>query len=56
MVRSLFGDRFMFFPMTPVGLDKLGEQDLSQRTIKPYAIQQPLLWLLHMNGYPVLTP
>jgi hypothetical protein len=56
MVRALFGDRFLFFPMSPVGLDKLGERDLSQRTIKPYAIQQPLLWLLHMNGYPVLSP
>ena len=61
-IRALFGDRFMFFPMTPVGLPPEGEtdeyviNDLSQRMIEPYGIVEPLLWLLHMNGYPVLKP
>lgn len=61
-IRGLFGDRFMFFPMTPVSLPPAGVtderiiNDLSQRTIDPYGILEPLLWLLHMNGYPVLKP
>ena len=61
-IRGLFGDRFMFFPMTPVGLPPEGVtderiiNDLKQRTIEPYGILEPLLWLLHMNGYPVLKP
>ena len=54
-IRDLFGDRFMFFPMTPVGLDQPGVDDLTQRNIEPYGIIEPLLWLLHMNGYPVLN-
>jgi hypothetical protein len=55
-IRALFGERVLFFPMTPVGMNELGETDLSKRTISPYGIVQPLLWLLHMNGYPVLDP
>lgn len=60
--RELFGDRFMFFPMTPVGLppegvtDRAILTDLSQRTPAPYGVIEPLMWLLHMNGYPVLDP
>lgn len=53
-IRGLFGNRFMFFPCTPVGLNELGETDLTRRTIAPYGILEPLLWLLHMNGFPVL--
>ncbi len=53
-IRNLFGDRFAFFPLTPVGLDRPGIDDLSQRNIEPYGILEPLLWLLHMNGYPIL--
>jgi hypothetical protein len=52
-IDDLFGGRYMFFPFTPVGLDGLGE-DLSNRTISPVGILEPLLWLIHMNGYPVL--
>ena len=53
-IDDLFGGRFLFFPLTPVGLDGLGERDLSRRTIAPVGLLDPLLWLLHMNGYPVL--
>ncbi len=53
-IEGLFGNRFLFFPLTPVGLENLGEEDLNKRMILPYAIHAPLLWLLHMNGYPVL--
>ncbi|HWB12039.1 MAG TPA: hypothetical protein VG826_22630 [Pirellulales bacterium] len=53
-IDDLFGGRFLFFPLSPVGLDGLGERDLSRRTIAPVGLLEPLLWLLHMNGYPVL--
>jgi hypothetical protein len=53
-VHDLFGGRYMFFPLTPVGLDGRGETDLSLRTISPFGLLEPLLWLLQMNGYPVL--
>ena len=54
-VRGLFGKRFMYFPLTPVGLGELGEEKLSNRTIAPYGLLAPVLWLLHMNGYPVFV-
>ena len=54
-IDDLFGGRYMFFPLTPVGLNELGEKDLSKRTIAPVGILHPLMWLLHMNGYPVLS-
>jgi hypothetical protein len=53
-VHDLFGGRHMFFPLTPVGLDGRGETDLSLRTISPFGLLEPLMWLLQMNGYPVL--
>jgi hypothetical protein len=53
-IDDLFGGRYMFFPMTPVGLNEPGETDLAKRTIAPLGILHPLMWLLHMNGYPVL--
>jgi hypothetical protein len=52
-IHELFGGRYMFFPLTPVGLDGVGESDLSRRTIAPLGLLEPLLWLLHMNGFPV---
>ncbi|MFO0870542.1 MAG: hypothetical protein U0935_16565 [Pirellulales bacterium] len=53
-IHELFGGRCMFFPLTPVGLTELGVDELGQRTIQPYGILDPLMWLLHMNGYRVL--
>jgi hypothetical protein len=59
-VRELFGERFMFFPLTPVGLNGIDAlasdelMDLSRRVIQPVGLVDPLLWLIHMNGYPVL--
>lgn len=53
-IDELFGGRVMFFPLTPVGLDEPGEIDLTRRTIAPLGLLDPLMWLLHMNGYPVL--
>jgi hypothetical protein len=56
LVRALednFGASFMFFPMTPVGLeeDELGVEDLAQRTFAPVGILEPILWLLYMHGF-----
>lgn len=53
-INDLFGGRYMFFPLTPVGLDGRGETDLSLRTISPFGLLEPLVWLLEMNGYPIL--
>lgn len=55
-LRENFGGRYMFFPMSAVGLEgaELGVDDLSRRTITPCGMIEPLLWLLHMHGYCVL--
>ncbi len=55
-LRENFGGRYMFFPMSAVGLEgaELGIEDLSRRTIAPFGMIEPLLWLLHMHGYCVL--
>jgi hypothetical protein len=53
-VDDLFGGRYMFFPLSPVGLNEPGERDFAKRVIAPVGILHPLMWLLHMNGYPVL--
>jgi hypothetical protein len=52
-LRRHFGQRYMFFPMSSVGLesDELGVEDLAKRTFVPFGVLEPLLWLLHMNGY-----
>jgi hypothetical protein len=55
-VKRLFRGRYKFFPMTSVSLreNELGVRDLKDRTISPYRILEPLMWLIHMNGYRVL--
>jgi hypothetical protein len=49
-----FPGRWLFFPLTPVGLDGRGETDLNLRTIAPFGLLEPLVWLLDKCGYPVL--
>lgn len=55
-LRESFGGRFMFFPMSAVGLEEaeLGNDTLAERQITPFGMLEPLLWLLHMHGYCVL--
>ena len=53
-INDLFGGRYKFFPLTPVGLDGVGEADLRLRTIAPFGLVEPLAWLLEMSGYPTL--
>jgi hypothetical protein len=53
-----FGRRWLFFPLTPVGLEESeleGPQvtDLATRTFAPFGVVEPVLWLLHMQGYQV---
>ncbi|MDW8198311.1 MAG: hypothetical protein RMJ56_11985 [Gemmataceae bacterium] len=57
LVESYFGPQVMFFPMTSVSLfeNELGVRDLSKRTIAPYGVAEPFLWLLHMHGYEVFA-
>jgi len=56
-----FGERFMFFPLTPVNINEneLGQTDrndeVEKRTALPFGVQEPIWWLLHMYGYKVLT-
>jgi hypothetical protein len=55
IVEGYFGKQVMFFPMSSVGLfeHELGMRDLSRRTIAPFGVAEPLIWLLHMHGYEV---
>ncbi|HEV3439065.1 MAG TPA: hypothetical protein VG122_16985 [Gemmata sp.] len=55
IVEGYFGKQVMFFPMSSVGLfeHELGIKDLSRRTIAPFGVAEPLVWLLHMYGYEV---
>jgi len=57
-LRDTFGENFLFFPLTPVGLAD-GElegpavADLRRRAVEPFGIAEPILWLLHRHGYRV---
>jgi hypothetical protein len=53
-LRQHFGGRYMFFPISSVGLDQVDEDDAAARPLAPFAVLDPLLWLLHMHGYCVL--
>ncbi|MFH1921250.1 MAG: hypothetical protein ABIP48_15390, partial [Planctomycetota bacterium] len=57
LIRDLFGGRYRFFPLTPISLDvpeNVSPDDLRDRAVDPFGIVEPLVWLLHMNGYPIL--
>jgi hypothetical protein len=53
LVESYFGPQVMFFPVSSVSLfeNELGVKTLSKRTIAPFGVAEPFLWLLHMHGY-----
>ena len=57
LVESYFGPSVMFFPISSVSLfeNELGIKDLSKRTIAPFGVAEPFLWLLHMHGYEVFA-
>ena len=49
----ILGGRYLFLPLTLVGLENIDEEDQGKVTVNPFAIQEPLFWLMHMSGYPV---
>lgn len=57
LVESYFGTQVMFFPVSSVSLfeSELGVEDLAKRTIAPFGVAEPFLWLLHMHGYEVFA-
>jgi hypothetical protein len=57
LVESYFGPQVMFFPISSVSLfeNELGIRDLSKRTIAPFGVAEPFLWLLHMHGYEIFA-
>ncbi|MBM3981537.1 MAG: hypothetical protein FJ304_14910 [Planctomycetes bacterium] len=57
LVESYFGPQVMFFPVSSVSLleNELGIRDLSMRTLAPFGVAEPFLWLLHMHGYEVFS-
>jgi hypothetical protein len=57
LINDLFGGRYMFFPLSPKTLgspDPTSLQGAGDPATDPFGILEPLVWLLHMNGYPVL--
>jgi hypothetical protein len=57
VLRRNFGGRYMFFPVSSIGLEasELGIDDRTNRTIAPFGVLEPLLWLLHMHGYKIFS-
>ncbi|MDY3554874.1 hypothetical protein R5W24_004004 [Gemmata sp. JC717] len=57
VVESYFGKQVLFFPASSVSLfeNELGVEDLSKRTLAPFGVAEPFLWLLHMHGYEVFA-
>ena len=51
---KLVGGRFMFFPMSAAGFTSVTGHDPKQWNFRPFGIVEPLVWLLHMNGYKTL--
>jgi hypothetical protein len=58
-----FGNNYLFFPMTPAGLEDdeelllslpPGPESLRGRTLVPFGVTEPVLWLLHKHGFRVL--
>jgi hypothetical protein len=53
VLRQNLGSHMMFFPLSSIGIaEDLG---LGSSTLPiPFGVLEPILWLLHMNGYSVL--
>lgn len=61
-LQSNFGNDFLFFPLTPAGLEEddetllglpPGPDNLRGRQLVPFGVVEPVLWLLHKHGYRV---
>lgn len=61
LVKDEFRGPHQFFPLTPIGLEhgndtesELGKADLRKRTLAPFGLLEPLLWLMYVNGVDAL--
>lgn len=55
-VREVFGNRVCYFPTTTIGLDLDDFNDqASRRRVRPFGVMEPLMWLVHMNGFKVFS-
>jgi hypothetical protein len=54
-LRTHFRGRYMLFPISSVGLEEAERScdDHAARTLAPFGVLEPMLWLLHMHGYAV---
>lgn len=52
-LRKRFGENITYFPLSSVSMidAELGEKDLKKRTLAPFGLVEPFLWLLHMHGF-----
>jgi hypothetical protein len=57
IIEGYFGKQLLFFPMSSVSLfeHELGVRELERRTIAPFGVAEPMVWLLHMHGYQVFS-
>jgi hypothetical protein len=57
VIEGYFGNQMQFFPMSSVSLfeHELGVKDMSRRTMAPWGVAEPIMWLLHMHGYDVFS-
>jgi hypothetical protein len=55
VVEGYFGKQILFFPISSVSLfeHELGVKDMTRRTMAPFGVAEPIMWLLHMHGYSV---
>lgn len=53
-VRTLVGGRYLFFPMSSAGISAESGVDPKDWNFQPFGIVEPILWLLHMNGFQTL--
>jgi hypothetical protein len=55
VVEGYFGEQILFFPISSVSLfeHELGVKDMTRRTMAPFGVAEPIMWLLHMHGYSV---
>jgi hypothetical protein len=58
IIEGYFGRQLLFFPMSSVSLfeHELGVRNLEERTMAPWGVAEPILWLMHMHGYDVFAP
>lgn len=57
IVEGYFGKQVMFFPMSSVSLfeHELGVHEMDRRSMAPFGVAEPMMWLLHMHGYEVFA-